>query len=86
MDNKFKKYFQFFLIVLAAGAIYPIIYLKTNYQVTLLQVFNMSLPQLNSIYSVLGIVWVILTFWLLRQISKKKASILGTTKDVIPEL
>lgn len=60
MDNKnFKRYFQFLLIVLAAGAIYPIIYLKTNYQVTLLQVFNMTLPQLNSIYSVLGIVWVI---------------------------
>jgi MFS family permease len=60
MNNKdFKRYFQFILIVLAAGAIFPIIYLKTNYQETLLQVFNMTLPQLNSIYSVLGIVWVI---------------------------
>lgn len=60
MNNKnFKRYFQFLLIVLAAGAIFPIIYLKTNYQETLLQVFNMTLPQLNSIYSVLGIVWVI---------------------------
>ena len=60
MNNKnFKRYFQFLLIVLAAGAIYPIIYLKTNYQQTILEVFNMSLPQLNSIYSVLGIVWVI---------------------------
>lgn len=60
MNNKnFKRYFQFLLIVLAAGAIFPIIYLKTNYQETILQVFNMTLPQLNSIYSVLGIVWVI---------------------------
>ncbi|MBU3112076.1 MFS transporter [Clostridium lacusfryxellense] len=60
MNNKnFKRYFQFMLIVLAAGAIFPIIYLKTNYQETLLQVFNMTLPQLNSIYSVLGIVWVV---------------------------
>lgn len=59
MNNKdFKRYFQFLLIVLAAGAIFPIIYLKTNYQETLLQVFNMTLPQLNSIYSVLGLVWV----------------------------
>ncbi|GLC31811.1 MFS transporter [Clostridium omnivorum] len=58
-NDNFKRYFQFMLIVLAAGAIYPIIYLKTNYQETLLQVFNMTLPQLNSIYSVLGIVWVI---------------------------
>ena len=60
MKNKdFKRYFQFILIVLAAGAIFPIIYLKTNYQQTLLEVFNMTLPQLNSIYSVLGIVWVV---------------------------
>ena len=60
MNNKnFKRYFQFLLIVLAAGAIFPIIYLKTNYQETLLQVFNMTLPQLNSIYSILGIVWVV---------------------------
>lgn len=58
-NSKFKRYFQFILIVLAAGAIYPIIYLKTNYQETLLEVFQMTLPQLNSIYSVLGIVWVI---------------------------
>lgn len=58
-NNNFKRYLQFILIVLAAGSIYPIIYLKTNYQETILQVFNMSLPQLNSIYSVLGIVWVI---------------------------
>ncbi|MBU3182151.1 MFS transporter [Clostridium psychrophilum] len=60
MNNKnLKRYFQFFLIVLAAGSIFPIIYLRTNYQQTLLQVFNMTLPQLNSIYSVLGIVWVV---------------------------
>ena len=58
-DKNLKRYSQFMLIVLAAGAIFPIIYLKTNYQETLLQVFNMTLPQLNSIYSVLGIVWVI---------------------------
>jgi MFS family permease len=54
-----RRYFQFFLIVLAAGAIYPIVYLRTNYQQTLLEVFNISLPQMNTIYSVLGIVWMI---------------------------
>jgi len=59
MNSKLKRYFQFLLIVLAAGAIYPIMYLKTNYQETLLEVFNISLQQLNTIYSFLGIVWVI---------------------------
>lgn len=28
-DN-FKRYFQFFLVILAAGTIYPVIYLKMN--------------------------------------------------------
>lgn len=54
----FQRYFQFLLIVLAAGAIFPIIYLRTNYQETILQVFNITMPQLNNIYSVLGLVWV----------------------------
>ena len=55
----FQRYFQFILIVLAAGAIFPVIYLRTNYQETILQVFNMTLPQLNTIYSVLGMVFVV---------------------------
>ncbi|AUS94978.1 MFS transporter [Clostridium thermosuccinogenes] len=59
MSDKLKRYFQFLLIVLAAGAIYPIMYLKTNYQETILEVFNITLPQLNTIYSFLGIVWVV---------------------------
>lgn len=57
--TNFRRYFQFILVVLSAGSIYPVIYLKTNYQQTILQVFGMSLPQLNTIYSVLGIVFVV---------------------------
>lgn len=54
-----RRYFQFFLVVLAAGAIFPIVYLRTNYQQTLLDVFGISLQQLNTIYTVLGIVWTV---------------------------
>jgi len=57
-QEKFKKYFQFFLVVLAAGSIYPLIYLKSNYQETILQVFNMTNAQLNSMYTILGWVFV----------------------------
>jgi MFS family permease len=57
-QEKLKKYFQLLLVVLAAGSIYPLIFLKTNYQETILQVFNMTLPQLNTMYSVLGLVFV----------------------------
>jgi MFS family permease len=58
-QEKSRRYFQFLLVVLAAGAIFPVIYLRTNYQETMLQVFNMTLPQLNNIYSVLGMVFVV---------------------------
>lgn len=59
MDKqKLQRYFQFFLVVLSAGAIYPIVYLRTNYQETLLEVFGLSIQQLNTIYSILGLVFV----------------------------
>ncbi len=57
--ENFRRYFQFFLIVLAAGAIYPVIYLKTNYQETILEVFNMTLPQMNNFYSMMGMAFVL---------------------------
>jgi MFS family permease len=43
---------------LAAGAIYPLVYLRTNYQASMLEVFGITLPQLNNIYSILGLVFV----------------------------
>ncbi|KAF0227198.1 MAG: major facilitator superfamily protein [Erysipelotrichaceae bacterium] len=57
-QEKFKRYFQFFLVILAAGSIYPLVYLKSNYQETILQVFNMSNAQLNTMYTILGWVFV----------------------------
>lgn len=59
MKNNKKRYFQFFLILLAAGAIYPVIYLRTNYQVTILEVYGLEPTQLNNFYSMLGIAYVI---------------------------
>lgn len=57
--SNLSRYFQFFLVVLAAGAIFPVIYLKTSYQETILEVFNMQIGQLNNIYLVLGWVFVV---------------------------
>lgn len=54
-----KRYFQFFLVVLAAGVIYPIIYLRTNYSVTILEVFNLTNEELNNMYTMLGYAFVI---------------------------
>lgn len=58
-NSNMRRYFQFFLILLAAGAIYPVIYLRTNYQVTILEVYGLDPTQLNNFYSMLGIAYVI---------------------------
>ncbi|MGD6794163.1 MFS transporter [Metabacillus indicus] len=70
-----KRYFQFLLIVLAAGAIFPLIYLRTNYQETILEVYGMTLPQLNTIFSALGIAFIVGYFpsgWISDKFSAKK--------------
>ena len=58
-EGNLRRYFQFALIIFAAGVIYPVIYLRTNYQVTLLEVFSLSQAQLNNFYSMLGLAYVI---------------------------
>jgi len=75
MNSNLKRYFQFFLIVLAAGSIYPLIYLRGAYQETILEVFGITLTQLNGIYSALGIAFVVGYFpsgWVADKFSAKK--------------
>lgn len=59
MDNKMRRYFQFLLVVLAAGSIYPMIYLRNSYQETILYVFGLDIQQLNNIYTALGFTFVV---------------------------
>lgn len=54
-----SRYFQFLLMVLAAGCLYPMPYLRSAYQDTMLEVFHMTLPQLNSVMAALGIAFTI---------------------------
>lgn len=73
--KNYQRYFQFLLIVLAAGSIFPLIYLKTNYQETILEVYGITLQQLNGIFSVLGIAYLVgysPSGWLADRFSAKK--------------
>jgi len=58
-QGKLARYIQLILVVVAAGSIFPIIYLRHGYEVTILEVFNMEIYQLNTIFSVMGIVTII---------------------------
>lgn len=50
---------QLLLLVIAAGAIYPILYLRQVYQPTMLEVFHISESQLGYLYSMLGTIFLV---------------------------
>jgi nitrate/nitrite transporter NarK len=68
------RYFQLAVLTLAAGALYPLLYLRQNFENTLLQAFHITSDQLGELYSVLGIVYVITYIpsgWLADRVSSR---------------
>jgi MFS family permease len=58
-EGKTQRYIQLLLLVIAAGAIYPILYLRQVYQPTMLDVFHITDSQLGYLYSSLGTIFLI---------------------------
>jgi MFS family permease len=58
-SNHAQRYIQLMLLVLAAGAIYPILYLRQVYQPTMLEVFHITDSQLGYLYSSLGTIFLL---------------------------
>ncbi len=58
-NNKTQRYIQLILLVVAAGAIYPILYLRQVYQPTMLEVFHITDSQLGYLYSSLGTIFLL---------------------------
>ncbi|MEM5387088.1 MFS transporter [Paraburkholderia phymatum] len=54
-----QRYVQLLLLVIAAGAIYPILYLRQVYQPTMLEVFHITESQLGYLYSMLGTIFLL---------------------------
>lgn len=57
--GKSKKIIQLALLILAAGSIYPLVYLRQNFESTILEVFGLSNSELSGLYSMLGIIFVV---------------------------
>ncbi|NWK76419.1 nitrate/nitrite transporter [Aquitalea sp. LB_tupeE] len=57
--HKRLRYFQFGLLLLAAGAIYPLLYLRQNFETTILQSFHITSGDLGVFYSMLGVVYAV---------------------------
>lgn len=58
-DGAARRYFQLAVIVIAAGAIYPLLYLRQNFEVSILESFGITLSQLSQCYSMLGVIFVL---------------------------
>ncbi len=54
-----QRYMQLMLLVIAAGAIYPLLYLRQVYQTPMLEFFHIDNSQLGYLYSILGTVFLL---------------------------
>jgi len=54
-----SRYLQLFVLILAAGAIYPLVYLRQNFEVSILESFNITISQLGQCYAMLGVIFVV---------------------------
>ena len=54
-----SRYTQLSVLVLAAGAIYPLVYLRQNFEVSILESFNITISQLGQCYAMLGVIFVV---------------------------
>ncbi|MEJ1156629.1 MFS transporter [Microbacterium marmarense] len=54
-----RKIFELILLILAAGSIYPLVYLRQNFEETILTVFSMNQSELANLYSMIGIIFVV---------------------------
>jgi len=54
-----RRYLQLTVLILAAGAIYPLVYLRQNFEVSILESFNITISQLGQCYAMLGVIFVV---------------------------
>jgi MFS family permease len=57
--QQISRYLQFILLLAAGGAIYPLLYLRQNFEVSILEVFNITISDLGSYYSLLGVMYMV---------------------------
>ena len=53
-----SRYLQLTALVFAAGVIYPLVYLRQNFEGSMLEAFNITNTQLGQCYSMLGVLFV----------------------------
>lgn len=75
MQSNKKRYFQILLLVLGAGSIYVLPYIRTNFQQPFIDAFNMDVAQMSNLYVMLGLMFIIgyvPSGWIADKFSTKK--------------
>ena len=55
--ERLRRYGQFAILVAAAGVLYPLMYLRQNFEISILEAFRITTTDLGELYSLLGIVF-----------------------------
>jgi sugar phosphate permease len=58
-DDLKKRYLKLAVLVIVAGIIYPLIYLRQNFEVSILEAFDITDKQLGQNYAMLGFIYLI---------------------------
>lgn len=58
-NSTLKRYIELGLLTLAGGAMYPLIYLRQNFEVSILDSFGITIEQLGQCYAMLGVIFVV---------------------------
>ena len=54
-----QRYLQLALISVAGGAIYPLVYMRQNFELSMLEAYGISAAELQSCYALLGALFVL---------------------------
>jgi sugar phosphate permease len=57
-DTKLQRYIKLGVLVIIAGNIYPLIYLRQNFQLSILESFGITGTQLGQMYAMLGVLYM----------------------------
>ena len=58
-DTTMQRYIKLCVLVIIAGNVYPLIYLRQNFQLTILESFGITGTQLGQMYAMLGVLYMV---------------------------
>ena len=57
MNTTLRRYLQLGVLVVVGGCVYPLVYLRANYEVSMTEAFGITLTELAECYALLGVMF-----------------------------